>query len=988
MAAALDPPLPLPAAERVAPSRRLRLPLKHVIAAIVVTAMLLLGVTVVVLGQIAARQTVLMTTAERLQDAGRLITEQTGRMLEPARATLLQLSFDPLTAATDVEARLLRAFVLIEPLVANKLLSSLYVGSTNGDFVLARRIDSQSVRALVAAPERAAFLLQSVSGGVEGQARTGEYIFYDAALRIVERRAQPAYRFDPRTRPWYLEALNGSGAILSRPYVFFTTRQVGVSLSQQSRDGRAVVSVDVVLDDLAEHLAGMRFTPGTELALVDTERRVLAYPDMGRVLLRESDERFGFRTLETLGVDSLRQMSALPKITGASGREARQFQSGGIDWIGVAMPFRFDSAEGMQLLVAAPVDELAMALNGQQTRMLQIILLVALAMLPFGWWAGKRIGQSMDQLIARASRVARFDLSPQGPMAATWVREVDELAIVMDGMVETIDHFLQIGRQLSTETDMERMLSTVLQQVVETTRCAAGAVYLWQHGDNTMLRAAQTVTAPDGLPMRLQRHSGAQAGRWLVEPAAPGLAQVELELRGRNGQLQGLLVLRHRADAAHADAAFAEFTERLSGMLAVSIETHQLVDAQKKLLDAVIRLMADAIDAKSPYTGGHCERVPQLAIQMVERMHEDTEGPYRDFAMSADERYAFYLGAWLHDCGKVTSPEHIVDKATKLELIYNRVHEVRMRFEVLWRDAEAAHLRRQLAGEPEAESLAQMRAQQQCLTDDFAFIARCNIGGEFLADDTIERLHRIGAQTWLRHFDDRLGLSAGELHQQRPAGGEARQALPAVERLLADRPEHLVEWGESRPPVEKGDPRNRYGFDMTLPPVQQNMGELHNLSIRRGTLTQEDRFKINDHVVQTYVMLKNLPWPPHLSQVPEIAATHHEKMDGRGYPRRLGADRLTVFDRVMAVADIFEALTAADRPYKAPKTLSESLRIMAVMCRDRHLDTSLFRYFLRSDVWRDFARRNMQPSQIDEVDLAALEKLLPDECAADAAAIA
>ncbi|MES2531568.1 MAG: metal-dependent phosphohydrolase, partial [Pseudomonadota bacterium] len=685
-------------------------------AAIVVAAMLLLGITVVVLGQIAARQTVLMTTAERLQDAGRLITEQTGRMLEPARATLLQMSFDPLTSATDLDARLQRAFVLIEPLAANKLLSSLYIGQANGDFLLARRLDSAAVRALVAAPAGAAFLLQSVSGGVHGQpgARAGEYIFYDTALRVIARSNRPDYRFDPRGRPWYRDAMATSTAVLSRPYVFFTTEQVGVSLSQRSRDGGAVVSVDVVLDDLAAHLAGMRFTRGTEIALIDADRKVLAYPDMGRVLLREASDRFGFRTIDMLGVDSLRRLSALPAATGQRTREASRFESDGVDWIGIATPFRFGSIDGMELLVAAPVDELAVALNGQQAHMLQIILLVAIVLLPFGWWAGKRIGQSMDQLIERARRIGRFDLGPQGPMPATWVREVGELASVMDGMVDTIDHFLQIGQQLATDTDMERMLGTVLQQVVETTRCDAGAVYLWHHAEDTMVRAAQAGTALNGLPVRMTRGSAARAERWTVE-AAPGQRQVELALRGRNGQLQGLLVLQHSDDLAHAAASFGEFTERLSGMLAVSIETRQLVDAQQKLLDAVIRLMADAIDAKSPYTGGHCERVPELAMRMVERMHDDTDGPYRDFAMTADERYAFYLGAWLHDCGKVTSPEHIVDKATKLELIYNRIHEVRMRFEVLWRDAECAHLRRLLGGMPEAESLVQLHASQQKL---------------------------------------------------------------------------------------------------------------------------------------------------------------------------------------------------------------------------------------------------------------------------------
>jgi HD-GYP domain-containing protein (c-di-GMP phosphodiesterase class II) len=164
---------------------------------------------------------------------------------------------------------------------------------------------------------------------------------------------------------------------------------------------------------------------------------------------------------------------------------------------------------------------------------------------------------------------------------------------------------------------------------------------------------------------------------------------------------------------------------------------------------------------------------------------------------------------------------------------------------------------------------------------------------------------------------------------------------------------------------------------MALPAHAQNMGELYNLGIRRGTLTDEDRFKINDHIVQTLIMLRSLPWPEHLARVPEIAATHHEKLDGKGYPRKLPAEQLTIADRVMAVADIFEALTAADRPYKSPKTLSESLRIMAFMAKDQHIDAELFRYFLHSGLWKDFADEFMQPQQHDAVDVAALEKLLP-----------
>ena len=163
---------------------------------------------------------------------------------------------------------------------------------------------------------------------------------------------------------------------------------------------------------------------------------------------------------------------------------------------------------------------------------------------------------------------------------------------------------------------------------------------------------------------------------------------------------------------------------------------------------------------------------------------------------------------------------------------------------------------------------------------------------------------------------------------------------------------------------------------MPLPQSAQNMGELYNLSIRRGTLTEEDRFKINDHIVQTLIMLRSLPWPAHLARVPDIAATHHEKLNGKGYPRKLTADKLTIADRVMAIADIFEALTAPDRPYKASKTLTESLRIMALMTQDEHIDADLFRYFLRSGLWQEFANRYMHPAQLDEVDMAAIESLI------------
>ena len=756
------------------------------------------------------------------------------------------------------------------------------------------------------------------------------------------------------------------------PYVFFTTQQVGITLSQRSLSGKSVVGIDVVLDDLANNLGDLRVTPRTQLALVNAQQQVLAYPDMSRVLRRD-ETSFAFKTLEELDEPSLSPLSDLL----TADQPAALYKAQGEEWLGVAMDFEVWRSPGMRLLVAMPSRELMGELERRRLQVIALVIVVVVLLLPVGWWAGAGIGRSLDRLSIRAYRISRFDFSRSTQRKASWVREVNQLTAAMDGMGRTIETFLRISETMATEPQVDLMLDAVLQQFLAATRCEGAAVYLWDEASAQMTRAAAQGQLPASLVgcFSFGAQRTVRTGTRKVDDDAH---QMELELRGRSGQLQGLLVLNHQGDAEHADAAFLAFAKRLSGMLAVSIETRQLIESQKNLLDAVIRLTADAIDAKSPYTGGHCERVPELATLLADHMHADQEGPYASFCMTEDERYAFHLAAWLHDCGKVTSPEHIVDKATKLEVIYNRIHELRMRFEVLWRDADIAHLQRLAAGADSAASLAELQARQAQLQDDFAFVAQSNVGGEFMAEAAIARLQAIASQTWLRHFDNRLGISTEESKRLLAVEPEA-PALPVAEPLLADRPEHVVPWADDRPPVEKGHPDNRYGFDMVLPAHRQNMGELYNLGIRRGTLTDEDRFRINDHIVQTYIMLKGLPWPSQLSQVPEIAANHHEKMDGKGYPRRLSADRLGTADRIMALADIFEALTAADRPYKAPKSLSESLKIMAFMCKDQHLDTELFRYFLHSGVWRTFAQRFMSSAQVDEVDVAGIEKLLPSQ---------
>jgi len=391
-----------------------------------------------------------------------------------------------------------------------------------------------------------------------------------------------------------------------------------------------------------------------------------------------------------------------------------------------------------------------------------------------------------------------------------------------------------------------------------------------------------------------------------------------------------------------------------------SIKAHEL--AQRRLMDSFIQLIAEAIDDKSPYTGGHCERVPELALMLAESASQSHEPPFDRFELKDDDEWREYrIAAWLHDCGKITTPEHIVDKGSKLEIIYNRIHEVRMRFEVLYRDAEIEYYRA-LAQDPGAREALQagLAARRQQLQDDFAFVAECNVGGEFLDEEKQQRLRRIGQTLWTRYFDNRIGLSPVE--ELRLQGDPA--PLPAEEPLLADRAEHIIE--RTRPT----DYPPEYGINMDIPVHQYNQGEIYNLSISRGTLTAEDRFKINEHMISTIKMLESLPFPEELKHVPRYASTHHETMRGSGYPRKLPGDQLSIPERILAVADIFEALTASDRPYKKAKTVSEAVDILYKMVLDNHVDRDCFELFLRDGVYLRYAEAFLAPEQIDAVDIA------------------
>ncbi|MFN3345519.1 MAG: HD domain-containing phosphohydrolase [Chloroherpetonaceae bacterium] len=357
------------------------------------------------------------------------------------------------------------------------------------------------------------------------------------------------------------------------------------------------------------------------------------------------------------------------------------------------------------------------------------------------------------------------------------------------------------------------------------------------------------------------------------------------------------------------------FIYSLASQAGIAYENKLLYEEQKNLLESFIKLIADSIDKKSPYTGGHCNRVPILTEMLARAACESQEEMFKDFNLTPEQWYELHIAAWLHDCGKITTPVHIMDKATKLETIYDRIHTIKTRFEILRRDAYIDYLTAVQRNGVSQETLeAEYKARLAQIDDDERFLEQVNIGGEYLADEKISRIAAIGAQKIVLNGEERDFLSADEIY---------------------------------------------------------------NLSIRKGTLTPEERKIINDHIVVTIQMLEQLPFPRNLARVPEYAGGHHEKMDGTGYPKGLRREQMSIPARIMAIADVFEALTAVDRPYKKGKTLSESMKIMAKMKAEHHLDPDLLDLFVKSGVYKEYAKKFMSPEQIDEVDEAAILAVKP-----------
>ncbi|MHA6494426.1 HD domain-containing phosphohydrolase [Pseudomonas borbori] len=974
------------------PSPR-RLPLQrrfplHVHISVLFTLLLLL--TGVVLGLFNYRQTSEIIFASSAQLFARIqldVQQDLDYTYQPIRHLLSLIALNEATQASDLETRVQLLKPFAQALRDNPKLASLYLGYADGDFFMVRPLRSDALKQRFDAPANAVFHVWSIDRSDTRVA--ADYLFYDGSLNLISRRQRLNEDYDPRSRNWYQSARSDGGQITTAPYVFFSSAEVGTTLARRAGLTH-VLAADLTLGDLSATLAEHQISPSSEVVLIDPQGNAVAYPDNDRLISPAAPDRL------IKARDLSPTLSAL-LAEGSDYKTASVMQLNGRRWVVSHRHLPEGGPQGLDLALLVPEDELLAKAYQIRWQGALLTLTTLLLCIPVGWATSRIIVKPLRALVLEAEAIRRFDFAYPASGRSP-VLEVDQLAVSMARMKETISSFLEIAASLSGETRFDTLLKRVLEETIEIGDAHGGLLYLI---DNDRLEPHALFIG--GEQHNLERHAipgyargSEQLPPWLHQPAeggpsavasigfdqagdyksllrtldSPRVHLVATGLHNRQGATLGVLVLLHCDHGDESDRLMQRpervaFIEAVSGVAALCIESQRLLERQKHLLNAFIQLLAGAIDAKSPYTGGHCQRVPELTLMLAKAAAASNAPAFSAFQPSEDDWEAMHIAAWLHDCGKITTPEYVVDKATKLETLYDRIHEVRTRFEVLKRDCWVSYWQGCAEG-GDAQSLAVQREQAlAALDDDFAFIAHCNLGSEAMAEPDLERLQRIAQRTWTRTLDDRLGVSWEESRRQ---ARHPPTVLPVQEPLLADRPEHLIERAASDVIAQD----NPWGIKLEAPAHKFNRGELYNLGIKRGTLTSEERYIINDHIVQTILMLDKLPFPAHLQQVPEIAGGHHEKMDGSGYPKRLLREQMSLPARMMAIADIFEALTAVDRPYKKGKLLSESLEIMAGMCKHAHIDQELFALFVREKIYQVYAEKFLQPGQIDAVDEAAV----------------
>ncbi len=536
---------------------------------------------------------------------------------------------------------------------------------------------------------------------------------------------------------------------------------------------------------------------------------------------------------------------------------------------------------------------------------------------------------------------------------------IAEVRIYAEDQIKHMKRLAQIGIALSGEKDIKKLLESIVDEARELANADAGTLYIMDQNTSSL---SFEILQNASMKTRMGGTSGVEITFPevpLFKDGAPNLSNVSsyvalqdetvnipdvyeaegfdftgpraydattgyrsksmlvIPMKNHENDIIGVLQLLNAQDPDTDEvipfsSEYVDLVASLASQAAVALTNAQLIQDLKDLFDAFMRSIATAIDEKSPYTGGHINRVVDLTMMIAEKINNTNEGPVKDLSFDDDELQALRMAAWMHDVGKITTPEHVVDKAKKLETIQDGLNLIETRFGLIAKTIENEQLRREIdlwqkddirTGDS-AKQKTGLTEEVKALAQDLEFIRDCNTPAEFMSDEKIERLKTIARQTFVVDGEEHAYLTAEEVQK---------------------------------------------------------------LSIKKGTLTANERAVIENHTTMTSKMLHKLPFPKRLAKVPDYAGAHHEKLDGTGYPQRLSKDEISVQARIMAIADIFEALTAPDRPYKKPMKLSQAIQIMNFMKKDHHIDPDIYDIFIQSGLPRDYAHKEMNPDQIDEI---------------------
>jgi HD-GYP domain-containing protein (c-di-GMP phosphodiesterase class II)/HAMP domain-containing protein len=909
---------------------------------------------------------------------------------------------------------------MAEVLNAYPNLYSLYIGFPDRDFLqLIHAAENRRILDSHAAPDGTEFILRAItlSGtaspqeGSRSPDRVERWSFLDADMRILSKRDERSPSYDPTSRVWYTTALSGGNQpVLTDPYIYGSLKAPGLTAACHAANG-VVFGVDIALTNIEVFLNSIHASERTGILVLDDEDRILASSAVMKDLAA--------RDIIPLSPFSELESSPLSFLFDARQAEGRVSVNGRhLVWKRV---WNTPGSRRYQLIIAAPAADFLDHFPLLQKRVVGVSVLLLLLVMPLVFIVSRSMSRFLEVLAADARRIQNFDFAGRIPDSSPII-EFEELARAFLLMKETLsartralevsgqklERIIQLGIAMSAESDTERLLELILQGAKEISHADGGSLYLKEESESLAFRIV--------INESLGIYQGGLSGHPIVMPSVPlsrggkpnmnnvvsyayhtrktvsiddayqepnfdfsgtrefdemngyrsrSFLTVPLSLQG--GRIIGALQLINSVSPDTGEIIpfstdIQSFVEALSAEAAAVLNNKSLMEAQRRLFESLIHLIAGAIDTKSPYTGGHCARVPELAMMLADAAEKTETGPLASFRFAdSDDRHAFRIAAWLHDSGKVTTPEFVVDKAVKLETITNRIHEIRTRFEVVLRDIRLAEKDALLAGSDPGEAAKLREAEEASLMEDFRFVAECNDGACVTDEARTARLKAIAARTWYRYFRKDLGLSLQEQERYISCGTESG---PGWEPLLADKPEHIIP-----NPAVRHSMYERYGFKLPHPGCLYNHGEIYNLSIRQGTLTTEERYKINEHIMQTIVMLDQLSFPETLARVPEYAGTHHETLTGSGYPCGIDAGGLSYPSRIMAIADIFEALTASDRPYKRAKPLSEAVSILHGMKQAGLIDADLFRLFLSSGVYKRYADRFLSREQLDDFDV-------------------